>query len=242
MTQNPYSAPSTRSATGPAAVAGDELDALVESMVGEEAGGRPQTDVPRAEAPRVRDFRPRVEPRNSDAQAGSSDRALEELRAQIRSIAVRVQALSESATSHGEHDRAIQELRQTMRELRQVAPQTPQPSHASFNAEIQLPALQIKLVLAETAYLLQQANKDVAVLTGWAMLFSGITLGITLGLLVGIAQPYTTSFWICFAVGVFALLVTVIFAVLTRQARRRVHAAQRAMDESTITRMVTTGN
>ena len=114
-------------------------------------------------------------------------------------------------------------------------PQTPSPT---FNAELQLPSLQIKLVLAQAANLLHQADKDVMILGNCAMLFAGTALGTFLSIAGSIAGPYTTRFWIYLAIAFFALLVSAIFAFLAYQARCRVVNARKAMDESTLTRTV----
>jgi hypothetical protein len=74
------------------------------------------------------------------------------------------------------------------------------------------------------------------------MFFAGVGTGTLLSLMSSVLGPYTTRFWIYLAIAAFALLVALIFALLTWQARRRVARARRAMEESTLTRSVPIGS
>ena len=241
MTQNPISPPLPRPAYRPVLAAGaDNLDALLDSIMGDDPGP-PQEPV---EVAIARDgARDRQEKQQAEEQrARQAERVAEELRAQIHSIALQVQALSEATAHQAQQDHAIQELRQVMRHLVVAARQQPKPAPPSFNAELQLPSLQIKLVLAQAANLLHQADKEVTVLGNWSMLFGGVSLGTVLSLLVSIAGPYTTRFWISLAIAIFAFLVSMVFAFLTQQARCRVAGARKALDESTLTHTVPIGS
>jgi hypothetical protein len=141
--------------------------------MGEDPGPRQE----RTDAAAIRDAaRQRLDQqRAAEQRAHPSERAADELRAQIRALALQVQSLSEATANQAAHGRAIQELRQAVREML-IASQKPSWPPA-FNAEIQLPSLQIKLVLAQEANVLHQAEKDAAVLGNWATLFAGISLG-----------------------------------------------------------------
>ena len=241
MTQNPASPPLSRSAYRPApAVGGDDLDALLDSIMGDDPGPpQPQPDpVPVREAPRQRPVQPRVD----ESRARQVAQVTDDLRHQIRALALQVQSLNDASATQAAQGRAIQELRQAVREILVATHKQKDRTVPAFNAELQLPALQIKLVLAQAANLLHQADKDVAVLGAWSMLFGGITLGMLLSIGFSITGPYTTHFWIYLSVAIFALLVSLDFAFLTHQARRRVANARRAMDESTLTRTVPVGN
>ena len=190
--------------------------------------------------------RPRAEQRADEQQARQLELVNNELQAQLRVIANQVQSLSEASATQAEQGRAIQELRQTLRQVilathGQPSPPSQQPA-TMFNAELQLPSLQIKLVLAQAANLLHQADKEVTVLGNWSMFFAGIGTGTLLSLMSSVLGPYTTRFWIYLAIAAFALLVSLIFALLTWQARRRVARARRAMEESTLTRSVPIGS
>ena len=188
--------------------------------------------------------RPRPEQRAEEQHTRQLELVNNELQAQLRVIANQVQSLSEASATQAEQGRAIQELRQTLRQVilaTQQQPQGQQPG-TMFNAELQLPSLQIKLVLAQAANLLHQADKEVTVLGNWSMFFAGIGAGTLLSLMSSVLGPYTTRFWIYLAIAAFALLVSLIFALLTWQARRRVARARRAMEESTLTRSVPIGS
>ena len=228
MARDPSRLPIPRPSYRPASAAGgDDLDALLDTILGEDPGPRRE----RADAAR----------RAAAQQAQRPDQVTDELRAQIRAIALQVQALSEASANQAAHARQIQELRQAMRDVLLITHQQTKQQNSGFNAEVQLPSLQIKLVLAQAAHLLHQADKEAAVLSNWSMLFGGIFVGTLLSVLFSIGGPYTVYFWIYLAVSVFALLVSLVFAILTRQARLRVANARRAMDESTLTRTVPVG-
>lgn len=240
MTQNPASPPLSRSTYRPASAAGgDDLDALLDSIMGEDPGPpQPQPDSsPARETARQRPVPQRVD----EARVRQVAQVTDDLRHQIRSLALQVQSLNEASATQAAQGRAIQELRQAVREILVATHKQKERAAPAFNAELQLPALQIKLVLAQAANLLHQADKDVAVLGNWSMLFGGITLGMLLSIGFSISGPYTTYFWIYLSVAVFAFLVSLVFAFLTYQARRRAASARRAMDESTLTRTVPVG-
>jgi hypothetical protein len=215
--------------------ADDDLNALLDSIMADDPGPR------HAMAPASASARNRAE-----QQARQLELANNELRTQLRAIAMQVQSLSETSATQAEQGRSIQELQQMLRQVviathRQPQP-TPQQQGTMFNAELQLPSLQIKLVLAQAANLLHQADREVTVLGNWSMFFAGISVGTLLTLMPSLMGPYATRFWIYLAIAVFALLVSLIFALLTYQARRRVARARRAMDESTLTRSVPLGS
>ena len=239
MTQNSVSPTLSRPAYRPVlATGGDTLDALLDSIMGDDPGPKEE----RVAVAAREEARERQEQRQAEEhRARQAERVADELRAQIHSIALQVQALSEATAHQAEQDHAIQELRQVMRQVVMAAHQQPKPAAPSFNAELQLPSLQIKLVLAQAANLLHQADKEVTVLANWSMLFGGVALGTLLSLLVPLAGPYTTRFWIYLAIAIFAFLVALVFAFLAQQARRRVANARKAMDESTLTRTVPVG-
>ncbi|HZG69890.1 MAG TPA: hypothetical protein VEZ12_24380 [Herpetosiphonaceae bacterium] len=230
MTQKPSrpSRPGQRPAT---AADDDDLNALLDSIMADDPGPRHH-----AMAPTGGGARPRAEQRVEEQQARQLELVSNELQAQLRVIANQVQSLSEASATQAEQGRAIQELRQTLRQVilaTQRQPQGQQPA-TMFNAELQLPSLQIKLVLAQAANLLHQADKEVTVLGNWSMFFAGVGTGTLLSLMSSVLGPYTTRFWIYLAIAAFALL--------TWQARRRVVRARRAMEESTLTRSVPIGS
>lgn len=230
MTQNP-SNPSNRNS---GRRAGEDLDALLDSIMGEDPNLRQERAAPSAREPvRQRQEQPRVEEQRPRPVEFMTD----ELQTQLRSIALQVQSLNTAIETQAEQGHAIQELRQTMREI-VVATKQPKPTPAMFNAEIHLPSLQIKLVLAQAANILHQADKDVTVLGGWSMLFAGVSLGATLATAFALFGAFSSRFWVYLALAIFALVVAIIFAFLTFQARRRVARARKAMDESTLTRTV----
>ena len=218
---------------------GDDLDALLDSIISDDPGPRPE----RVEAPGAREVaRQRLEQRAEENRLRQAERVNDELRSQIRSIALQVQELSDATATQAAHTRAIQELRQAMREVVIASHKQPKPSPPQFNAELQLPSLQIKLVLAQAAHLLHQADRDVAVLGNWSMLFGGVCAGTFISVASELFGPYATRFWIYLAVAIFALLVSLVFALLTFQARQRAANARRAMEETTLTRTVPVGS
>ena len=242
MTQKP-SRPSRAGQRPATAADDDDLNALLDSIMADDPGPR------HAMATTSSSARRRAEQQRAEEEhARQLELVNNELQAQLRAIANQVQSLSEASATQAEQGRAIQELRQALRQVIVATHRPPQPhvqpqQHGTmFNAELQLPSLQIKLVLAQAANLLHQAHKEVTVLGNWSMFFAGISVGTLLSLMSSILGPYTTRFWIYLAIAVFALLVSLIFAVLTFQARRRVARARRAMDESTLTRSVPIGS
>lgn len=217
----------------------DDLNALLDAILADDPGTR------HAMTPTSASARQRAEQQRADEQH-ALEIANNELRSQLRQIALQVQSLNETNATQAEQGRAIHELRQMLRQVVIATQRQPQPmpqqQGGMFNAELQLPALQIKLVLAQAANLLHQADQEVTVLGNWSMFFAGISVGTLLSLMPSVLGPYTTRFWIYLAIAVFALLVSLIFALLTFQARRRVARARRAMDESTLTRSVAVGS
>lgn len=240
MTQKPSRQPRTGQRSGTAAD-DDDLNALLDSILADDPGQR------HAMTPASASARQRAEQQRAGEQhAQQLELANNELRNQLRTIALQVQSLSETSATQVEQGRAIHELRQMLRQVvvathRQSQPPPPQQPGTMFNAELQLPSLQIKLVLAQAANLLHQADREVTMLGNWSMFFAGISVGTLLALMPSVLGPYTTRFWIYLAIAIFALLVSLIFALLTYQARRRVARARRAMDESTLTRSVPIG-
>lgn len=240
MTQNPGGPPLPRTTTRPSmGVAGDDLDALLDSIMGDDPGPRQE----RAASIARESARQRLEQQRAEEQrTRQADLATDELRQQIAAIGTRLDSLDEVTTRQADQARALQELRQTLREMIAATDKQAKPQASIFNAELQLPSLQIKLVLAQAANLLHQADRDVTVLCAWSMLFTGVSLGTLLSTLFSISGPYTTRFWIYLAVSIFAFVVAIVFTWLTYQAHRRVVQAQRAMEESTVTRAVPIGS
>ncbi len=239
MTQNPATTPAARPTYRAApAASGDDLDALLDSIMGEDPGPRQErSDVALREVARQRIEQQRL----AEQRARQTERVTDDLRGQIRAIALQVQKLSEATANQAEQGRAIQELRQAMRDIVVATHKPAQPALPSFNAELQLPSLQIKLVLAQAAHLLYQAGKDVAVLGNWSMLFAGISLGTLLPVALAFAEPDAIRFWVYLAIAIFAALVSLVFGALTYQARRRAANARRAMDDTTLTRTIPVG-
>ena len=239
MTQNPASPTLSRTAPHPATVAaGDDLDALLDSIMGDDPGPRQERVAPAARE----GIRQHLEQQHAEEQrARRTEIVTDELRSQVRSLALQVQSISEATETQVAQGRAIQELRQAVREIVVATHRQPKPLPI-FNAELQLPSLQIKLVLAQAANLLHQADKDVTVLGNWSRLFAGVALGTSLSIAFSIFGPYTTRFWIYLAITAFACLVSMVFALLAYRARRRVVEARRAMEESTLTRSIPIGS
>src|SRR5688500_1997399 len=154
MTQNPPTPPLRPAYHSAPDASGDELDALLDSIMGEDPGPRQK----RTDAAAIRDAaRQRLEQqRAAEQRARQSERAADELGAQIRALALQVQSLSEAAANQAAHGRAIQEMRQAVRDELVATHRQSRPP--AFNAEIQLPSLQIKLVLAQAANLLHLAD------------------------------------------------------------------------------------
>lgn len=235
MSQNPYSSGGGRPGPGGAG-AGDDLDALVESIMGEDPSGRAE----RSEGSGRAAGRQRVEMPVEERGARQPDRGTNDLQAQIRSIALRVQALSEANANQVTRDNEIKELRQAMREVLIATHKQTSPS-AIYNAEVQLPVIQIKLVMLESVNLLHQADTDAATLGHWAMLFGGVMIGALLGIAFAFFFLYNLLYLILGSVAVFALFVSLVFTFLARQARKRAVSARRTLDESTLTRTIANG-
>lgn len=233
MTQNTASPPLSRPLSRPATAAGeDDLDTLLDSIMGDDPGARPD----RAEVLAARkEARQRLEQQRAEAaRAREAERVTDELRSQIRALTAQVQALTEATATQAAQGRAIQELRQAMREV--LVATHRQAQARNLTAELQLPSLQIKLVLAQAAHLLYQAATDVAGLASWSMFFAGITLGMVVAIGSEYVGPYSTRFWLYLAIAIFAGLVALVFAVMTWHALRRAGKARRVMDERALTR------
>ncbi|GAC1366634.1 MAG: hypothetical protein NVS4B8_26590 [Herpetosiphon sp.] len=232
--QNPYSpslsrSGSTASATAVADEPGDFFETIADTgtvpapVAAATATGEPP--------------RQRLEQRMGMAATKAPERQGDDLRAQVRSLALQVQALSEAAAKQGTRDRvverAIGELRQRVHEVLLSTHRRGAIGDGTGEATATIP---IKLVMAETAHAVHQAGRDVATHGGWSALFGGIFLGTIFATGLAIVGPYTIGFWIVLSVALFAFLVALVFAYLAQEARWRVRGAQRAMDESTVTR------
>jgi hypothetical protein len=238
MTQKPSNSSQSRN---PGRRAGDDLDALLDSIIGEDSSVRQERAAqPAREANWQRQEQPRVQEQvRVEERPRQIEIMTDELRDQLNAIALQVRSLSTAVETQAEQGHAIQELRQAVREI-VVANKQPKTPPPMFNAEIQLPSLQIKLVLAQAANILHQADKDVTVLGSWSMLFTGVALGTLFGF--ALVAPFSSHFWISLVIALFAVLVALIFGFLTFQARRRVARARKAMEESTLTRTVPINN
>jgi len=232
MTQNPGNSLPSRSGYRPAADGSDDLDTLLDAIMADDPGPRQE----RADA-----VRQRSEQRMDETRLRLAERANDDLRSQIRALTLQVQTLSEASATQAAQGHAIQELREAVREAAVTAQTPPKGIPSSFNAEVQLPSLQIRLVLAQAAHLLHQADNEVTVFSSWSMLFRGVTLGAVLGIGFELTGPIGIRLWIYVAVALFALSVAMVFAALNRRARLRVASARKAMDESALTRTMTMG-
>jgi hypothetical protein len=232
MAQTPARTTFARAIPQPA-VAGDDLDALLDSIMGEDPGPRQE----RNGAAARETMRRRLEQR-ADERRPSEDPVVDELRAQIKALARQVQVLNEANAQHTATARALGELRQAMREVLLAVHGQPKAAPTHLNAEVQLPAIKIKLVLAQAAHLIHQGDRDVTVLGGWAMLFGGIGIGALLSLVLDLAGLQPIQRWIFLAVLCFAVVVAFVFALLTWQAHRRTAHARKDMEESALTRTV----
>ena len=233
MAQNPARPTLARSAYQPAA-SGDDLDALLDSIMGEDPGTR--QDRTSGSAREV--MRRRLEQQRGDERRATDDAVNEELRAQIRALARQVQALNEASAQHTANTRAINELRQGMRDVLAATHPQPRPVPSQLQAEVQLPSIKIKLVLAQAAHLIHQSDRDVTMLGGWSMLFGGIGIGACLSIALDLAGLQSIQRWIFLAVVCFAIVVAFVFALLAWQAHRRTKHARKDMEDSAVTRTV----
>jgi uncharacterized coiled-coil protein SlyX len=165
-------------------------------------------------------------------------RAFDVLHRQVGSIAAQGETISKVAETQAQDAKAIADLQRNMRYLRAIVIQ--QLQQASPHPSATLPPIQIKLVVGHLVEQYQQAERDAAVLLGWAMLFVG--LGVGLGIASGVAaiQGISSMPLMYGAVALVTLVVALIFGGLARTARVRAAAARRAMDESTLLRSVGT--
>jgi hypothetical protein len=232
MAQTPARPTLARSAYQPAA-SGDDLDALLDSIMGEDPGTR--QDRTSGSAREV--MKRRLEQQRGDERHATDDSVNEELRAQIRALARQVQALTEASAQHTVNARAINELRQGMRDMLAANPQ-PRPAPSHLQAEVQLPSIKIKLVLAQAAHLIHQSDRDVTMLSAWSMLFGGIGIGACLSIALDLAGLQSIQRWIFLAVVCFAIVVAFVFALLAWQAHRRTKHARKDMEDSAVTRTV----
>ncbi len=207
-----------------------DLDALLESLQVEQ---RPATGKTAATT--------NVEPQSGDVTARRVQaliRAFDVLHRQVGAIASQGETISKVAETQARDGKAIAELQRSMRYLRAIVIQQLQAGPVGSNGA--LPAIQIKLVVGHLVEQLQQAERDVAVLTGWAMLFAGLALGMTIAAGVAVANRLNFALLVFATVAAVAVAVALIFGFLARTARTRAAAARRAMDESTLLRAVGT--
>lgn len=235
MTHNPASSPLGSSGQRSDSREEDELDALLNSIMGNDPG--PRQEHPSAITTRST-AQQRIDQRAEQARLREAEQANEELRGQIHSLAMQVESLSEAAATHAAQGRAIAEIRDAMRQVVVAAHRQSRPAQPALNAEIHMPSLQIKLVLFQAAHHLHQTNKEAASMNTWTILFRGIVLGMLLPMGLEYQAVPTMRFWIYAAVAICAFVISVIFSFLTFQARRRVKRALKAMEESAITRNV----
>ncbi len=158
-------------------------------------------------------------------------RAFDVLQKQVSAIAAQGETISKVAENQARDAKAIGDLQRNVRYLRAIVIQQLQAGGAHH-----LPPLQIKLLVGHLVEQYQQAERDAALLTNWAMLFVGLALGLGgASAYVAVAQNgLVLSIFV--AVAAVALLVAIIFWNLARSARNRAAAARRAMDESSVQR------
>jgi hypothetical protein len=221
MTQPP---PPGNTPRRPAAtISPSDLDALLESLQSEPRPASAGAQPPSAE-------------RGGDLTARRVQaliRAFDVLQKQVGAIASQGETISKVAENQARDAKAIGDLQRNMRYLRAIVIQQLQGGGAQ-----QVPPLQIKLLVGHLVEQYQQAERDAALLTNWAMLFVGLALGLGgASAYVAVAQNgVVLSIFV--AVAALALLVAIIFWSLARSARQRAVAARRAMDESTVQRRI----
>lgn len=205
----------------PSGISPADLDALLESL---QAGARPAASAATS-AGEQHDLTAR--------RVQALIRAFDVLQKQVSAIAAQGQTISQVAAAQARDAKAIADLQRSMRYLRAIViQQLQQGSTQPF------PPLQIKLVLGHLVEQYQQAERDAALLTSWAMLFVGLALGLG-GASASMAWlPTGLARSLAIAVAVLALVVALIFWGLARSARHRAAAARRAMDESTVQRRI----
>jgi hypothetical protein len=223
MTQGPPPGNAPRRA--PSTLSPSDLDALLESL---QAEPRPANAV----------GQPPSTERSGDLTARRVQaliRAFDVLQKQVSAIASQGETISKVAENQARDAKAIGDLQRNIRYLRAIVIQQLQGGGTQ-----QFPPLQIKLLVGHLVEQYQQAERDAALLTNWAMLFVGLALGL------GGASAYVAlsqnglALSIFVAVAVVALVVAIIFGSLARSARNRAAAARRAMDESTVRRSLHT--
>ena len=206
-----------------------DLDALLESL---QVEARPAQTAGRA---------PVAESAGGDVMARRVQaliKAFDVLHRQVGAIAAQGETISKVAETQARDAKSLSDLQRTVRSLRAVVIQQLQQGTSS-NAN--LPPIQIKLVVGHFVEQAAQAERDVAVLTGWAMLFVGLALGMALAAGVVWSGRVIAPLPILATIAVGALAVALIFGSLARSARTRADAARRAMDESTLLRAVNPG-
>ncbi len=226
MTQTPPSGGAPRRTAPP------ELDALLESLQGEpRSGSGAGTAAPSATADR----------QSGDVMSRRVQaliRAFDVLHRQVGAIASQGETISKVAETQARDAKAIADLKRNMRYLRAIVIQ--QLQQASPHPPGTLPPIQIKLVVGHLVEQYQQAERDAALLLGWAMLFVGLAVGLSIAATVSAVQGVASMPLIYGAVGGVTLAVALIFGGLARATRARAAAARRAMDESTLLRSVGT--
>lgn len=226
MTQTPPPGGSPRRPAPP------ELDALLESLQGEP---RPSSGSASVASP------PNSERQPNDVMARRVQaliRAFDVLHRQVGSIASQGETISKVAENQERDAKAIADLQRNMRYMRSIVIQ--QLQQASPHPPATLPPIQIKLVVGHLVEQYQQAERDAAVLLGWAMLFVGLAVGLGIASAVTAVQRISSAPLVYAAVAIVTLIVALIFGGLARTARSRAAAARRAMDESTLLRSVGT--
>ncbi len=207
-----------------------DLDALLESLQGE---ARPAAPAP-SSAP--------AERQGGDITARRVQaliRAFDVLHRQVGSIASQGEVISKVAEAQVRDSKTIADLQRNMRYLRAILIQQLQQNSPTSAAN--LPPLQVKLVVGHLVEQYQQAERDVAVLNGWAMFFVGVSLGMTVSAAISFANQLFTLLAIFATSAIMTLAVAGIFGGLARSARGRGAVARRSMDESTLLRTISSG-
>lgn len=207
-----------------------DLDALLESLNVE-----PRTPTGAAPTP------PPVERPAGDVMARRVQaliRAFDILHKQVGAIAAQGETISKVAENQTRDAKAIGDLQRNVRYLRAIVIQQLQQSSNATTTN--LPPIHIKLVVGHLVEQYQQAERDVAVLSQWAMLFVGVALGMAIAGAVSVTYQLTTGLIIFTTSALGSLAVALIFGGLARGARSRAALARRNMDESTLLRTVGT--
>lgn len=222
------SQPSPQS-SGPRRTAPADLDALLESLQGEARPSVTTTTTPSATPER----------QGGDVTARRVQaliRAFDVLHRQVGSIASQGEVISKVAEAQARDSKTIADLQRNMRYLRAILIQQLQQNSPSNNAN--LPPLQVKLVVGHLVEQYQQAERDVAVLNGWAMFFVGVSLGMIVAAAISFANQLNLLLAIFATSAVMTIAVAAIFGGLARSARARSAVSRRSMDESTLIRTI----